>query len=205
MSKKIERALVFVDGELLSTYDSLEAYFKKRKQRQNESASLQCSLYLPCEESIPDVDATVKKYNGTVKYAGIICSRVYIHSKTSIDDAQSFIKTDLLRSLSARLRIYLDAFSITEHEDEPELLLTEPPRRIFFDIRSSELLFSDYLFRGEQPDTVIQTAKEILDVDLNSENIHSNIETVFGMLDIVFITEFVKCCKIKLTFQKTCL
>lgn len=112
-----------------------------------------------------------------MKYSGIVCSKIWIHTKQSVQDVQQFIRNDVLRSISGRLRIYMDAFAITEPEPETKVLLVEPPRRVFFELKSGPILFSDYVFRCEDDDTVMQTAKAILDVDLEADNIFGNIET----------------------------
>lgn len=87
-----------------------------------------------------------------------------------------------MRSLSGRLQIFLDAYSTEEGGGDGDKILTEaPPRRVFYALISVPTIwFSDYLFRGESDETVRQSAKDIMDLDLDVANIFSDIETADG-------------------------
>lgn len=52
---------------------------------------------------------------------------------------------------------------------------------MFFEIKSfRSILFSDYLFRGEDDETVVQTAKDVLDIELNGAQVYGNFEKLAG-------------------------
>lgn len=147
-------------------------------------------MKLKQKERLEDEEAKIVRYDGTIKYSGIISSKIWVQSKLLINDIQQFIKADILRSISARLRLYLDASSNDFRANLEHIIITEPPRRIFFEINklspsTAGILFSDYLFRGECEETVISQAKEILDIELNAAQVISDAETICGMPESV--------------------
>lgn len=81
-----------------------------------------------------------------------------------------------MRSITGRLRMYSDA----HHQSSQVVLVSEPPRRVFFKLKSLPVMFSDYLFRGESDDTIITQAKVNMDLDLEKESIVADIETMPG-------------------------
>lgn len=118
------------------------------------------------------------RYNGTAKYSGIICSKVWVTSKQPIEDVEKFIKIDIMRSITARFRMYVDA----HHRSVQSTLLSEPPRRVFFKLQSSPVMFSDYLFRGESDDTIITQAQTNMDIHLDEHSVVDDIETMSGKI-----------------------
>ncbi len=116
------------------------------------------------------------RYNGTAKYSGIICSKVWVASKQPIEDVEKFIKIDIMRSITGRLRMYIDA----HHQSGQFLLASEPPRRVFFKLKSLPVMFSDYLFRGESNDTIITQALTNMDIHVDEQNIVDDVETMSG-------------------------
>lgn len=118
------------------------------------------------------------RYNGTAKYSGIICSRVWVTPKQPIEDVQKFIKIDIMRSITSRLRMYIDA----HHQSGQYTLVCEPPRRVFFKLNTLPVMFCDYLFRGESNDTIITQATANMDIKLDEQNIIDNIETMPGKI-----------------------
>lgn len=123
-----------------------------------------------------DDNERVVRYNGTAKHSGIICSKVWVASKQPIEDVEKFIKIDILRSITGRLRMYIDA----HHQSGQFTLVSEPPRRVFFKLKSLPIMFSDYLFRGESDDTIITQAQTNMDIQLDQQNIVDDIETMSG-------------------------
>lgn len=78
--------------------------------------------------------------------------------------------------------MYIDA----QHQSGQHLLVlvSEPPRRVFFKLNSSPVMFSDYLFRGESDDTIITQAKANMDINLEKQHIVGDIETIPGKITI---------------------
>lgn len=81
-----------------------------------------------------------------------------------------------------RLRILLDASGgIDEDDDDKPLRLHELPRRVFYELPACPVIwFSDYLFRDENDETVLQSAKDVMDVELNARKIFTDFETFDG-------------------------
>lgn len=137
------------------------------------------SYYLQ-KERLEDEEARICRFDGSIKYSGIVSSKVWVQPKLLIADIERFIKADILRSISARLRLYLDASSKDFRANLEHIIITEPPRRVFFEMNASGIMFSDYLFRGESEDNVIVQAKDILDVEVAVGKVVSDVETISG-------------------------
>lgn len=137
-------------------------------------------IKLQNEKDKIDDNERVVTYNGTAKYSGIICSKIWVALKQPIEDVEKFIKIDILRSITGRLRMYVDA----HHQSGQSILVSEPPRRVFFKLNSLPIMFCDYLFRGESNDTIITQAKAHMDINLETQNIVDDIETMPGKITI---------------------
>lgn len=72
--------------------------------------------------------------------------------------------------------MYTDA----HHQSGQLSLVSEPPRRVFFKLKSLPIMFSDYLFRGESDATIITQALANMDFQLDKQNIVDDIETIPG-------------------------
>lgn len=101
---------------------------------------------------------------------------MWVSSKQLIEDVEKFIKIDILRSVTGRLRMYVDA----HHQSGQFTLVSEPPRRVFFKLKSLPVMFCDYLFRGESDETIITQADANLDIQLDKQSIVDDIETIPG-------------------------
>ncbi|XP_037046502.1 protein odr-4 homolog isoform X2 [Bradysia coprophila] len=173
---KLNASVVFLDGEepVTNPTDSVEQFLKQKKSRDKDvnTSTVHGSIYYLCDK-IDDNDRVIK-YNGTANYSGIVCSKVWVAGKQPIEDVEKFIKIDILRSVTSRLRMYVDA----HHQSGQFTLVSEPPRRVFFKLKSSPVMFSDYLFRGESHDTIITQAQTHMDIHLDKQNIVDDIETM---------------------------
>lgn len=75
--------------------------------------------------------------------------------------------------------MYLDTATCVETQQELDYIwITEPPRRVFFELTQSQIMFSDYIFRGETEETVVVQAKDILDIEIGVENVISDFEII---------------------------
>lgn len=175
IQKKLNASVVFLDGEpVTNPADSVEQFIKQKKTRDKDvnTVTVNGSIYYLCDKI--DDNERVVKYNGTAKYSGIVCSKVWVAAKQPIEDVEKFIKIDILRSITGRLRMYIDA----HHQSGQFTLVSEPPRRVFFKLKSSPVMFSDYLFRGESDDTIITQAQTHMDINLDKQNIVDDIEAM---------------------------
>lgn len=185
ISEQLKKSMVFFDGEHISETETLESLNKLKK---NKESSIQVTIYLPCSND--DDSDKIKQIQGTVRYSGIISSRVYAHSKNTIRDIQHFIKNDIIRSLAARTQIHCDA--LMENEVTDGVVINEPPRRVYFPIKTlPNIQFCDYLFRGESEETATRQIKELLDIELTRKDIISDVESLPGIfIDILAKTYF---------------
>lgn len=110
---------------------------------------------------------------------GFLSSRTFLPTTATISEAEAFIKQDILRTLAARIQILSDSVLDTKI-NVGEVVINEPPRRIYFPITSNKdsIQFSDYLFVHETVETVLQQIKENLDLTLKSDQIQTNVEIV---------------------------
>lgn len=62
--------------------------------------------------------------------------------------------------------------------DNDDFYISEPPRRVYFDIPDSNgLQLSEYIFHGELPIVAAAQAKEMMDLSLDTDNIHADLES----------------------------
>lgn len=112
-----------------------------------------------------------------VKFRGTVCSRVWSAPKATASEVDEFIKNDICRTLGIRLQILTDSL-VDNVLVQNEVLINEPPRRVYFPISIDNVQFCEYIFPNEMPKTVVMQIKEVLDVDVRSDQIQSSLELV---------------------------
>lgn len=188
MSKRINESVCMLSNDLLDPDDLVESIFKKRKAKgskkskgsgENDPKSITANLYLPMTEDVessPGVE--LSQGRGIMYFIGGPVSRVFIHQKTTFEEACKAVKEDFIRSLAARLQMHSD--SLVEEEPSPsEDLETvhEPPRRVMINLPFTNVTFSDYLFPGEGPEEALLSSEDLLDLKLQLENVETDIES----------------------------
>lgn len=118
-------------------------------------------------------------------FSGIIDSRVFGSPRNTINEIQSYIRDDIIRSITTRMQIYYDALLANddggnddENENDQDVNSTVPPRRVFFPIGNGNILFSDYLFQHEQEETTVKQSMDILGVFLTPTEVDTNGEAI---------------------------
>lgn len=113
-----------------------------------------------------------------VEFSGIISSKVYGASRNTISEIESFLRQDIIRSLTTRMQIYYDALLANDdggNDDElnqdQDINNTIPPRRVFYPIGNENILFGDYLFQNETEETTIKQSMDILNVVLSAADV----------------------------------
>lgn len=121
----------------------------------------------------------MEKANHTILANGFLSSRTFLPLKSTISEAEAFIKQDILRTLAARVQILSDSL-VDSKVPVGEVVINEPPRRIYFPITSNKdsIIFSDYLFPNESIETISQQIKQNLDVHLKPDQIQLHVEIV---------------------------
>lgn len=118
-------------------------------------------------------------------YTGVISSRVFGSLRNTIGEIETYIKNDIIRSLTTRMQIYYDALLANDdggNDDtsgqDQDVNSTNPPRRVFYPIGNGNILFGDYLFQNETEETTIKQAMDILGVQLTIAQINSKAEAI---------------------------
>lgn len=166
-----DKSKIFFNG---APYDKTE---EVGKIPTNENKLIQAAIFKICDAT---TEKQVEKANHTIMAQGFLSSRTFLPIKASIAEAEAFIKQDILRTLAARIQILSDSLVDTK-VTVGEVVINEPPRRIYFPINSAakdSILFSDYLFPNETIETISQQIKQNLDVTLKPDQIQLNVEVV---------------------------
>lgn len=131
----------------------------------------------------------MKPNEDLAQYTGIINSRIYGSSRNTIGDIETFIKNDIIRSLTTRMQIYYDALLANddggnddESEQDQDVNSTIPPRRVFYPIGTGNILFSDYLFQNETEETTVKQTMDILSINLSAADVNSKAEAIVQLI-----------------------
>lgn len=171
----LETSEIFIQNENVDESLSLEMFIKHKYGKLNKIGDLKASIFLPVAKNTQADSIEVKEFNGTICFAGVISSRVWCHPKNSMKEVKMFVRTDILRSLAARIQVYCDGLTLP-NAGTGAIVISEPPRRVYFNIPEQKIQFSEYIFRGETPTVAVAHAKQILDLDLDSECIYADLE-----------------------------
>lgn len=124
----------------------------------------------------------MKSNESLAQYTGVISSRVYGTSRNTIAEIESYIRKDIIRSLTTRMQIYYDALLANDdggNDDEDQTVnSTIPPRRVFYPIGTDKILFGDYLFQNENEETTVKQSMDILAVSLSIKDIDTKSEAI---------------------------
>lgn len=127
----------------------------------------------------------MKVHTYLAHYTGVISSRVFGSPRNTIGEIETYIKNDIIRSLTTRMQIYYDALLANDDggnddssEQDQDVNSTNPPRRVFYPIGNANILFGDYLFQNETEETTVKQSMDILGVQLKVSQINSNTETI---------------------------
>ncbi|XP_014611081.1 PREDICTED: protein odr-4 homolog [Polistes canadensis] len=172
VSKMIDSALITIEGKIRSSEDAIETIIAN----ETDKNQLQVDLYIPCEKST-SIEAKIKPCSESLWLIGQLVSKTFVTDKTSIKEATTAIKEDIIRSLASRLEMHVDSL-IEEENGSPEenITLHEPPRRILIHLHKSRVTLSSYLFPGEEPQEALVSLQELLDVDVEDLDIQKEIE-----------------------------
>lgn len=186
ISTYIENSEIFIQNENVDENQILENYIKDKINKKESIDKFKASV-LQLTSITPKYPPKISEYQGTIRYIGAIYSRVWVHPKSSFKDIQQFIRNDILRSLASRIQIFCDGLSNpnTLHD---AVIVHIPPKRVFFDIPDSGgIQFSEYLFNGENVQTVIEQAKYILDLKIEENNVLMELELLPNYEDTMSI------------------
>lgn len=198
ISKLVWSATMFVDGEVKDNDMTLESILREKNSQHNSGEysrsskrslyeyddevldrNLSISMFVPSDSSAqPNSELlsgkdSVVKLPGSVSFSGIVSSSVWMHNSCKLSDAHNAIRSDIMRSLQARIQICCDSLDTDTVEDR--ILISEPPRRVLIPSKS-KVCFSDYIFNGETVSEAVLSAHEVLDLFIEEDKIISDIE-----------------------------
>lgn len=130
------------------------------------------------EEPIDESKIRIDRWSGFIKCMGEVSSHIFVHPKLTVGEMNHFVRTDIMRSVSGRLRFYLDAFPDMTSERKARLVCNAlPPRRVYFaPFPDSNILFSDFIFNGEHVEQVLANAKQHLGLSIVKKSLRLRAE-----------------------------
>lgn len=184
--RNLDSSEIFIQDEHVDDGQLLETYIKRRREQQKQNGVVEsyfrCSVMLPikCVAKNAEIPIKVQEFQGSMRLQGVVTSRIWCNPKNTLATVKHFIKMDLMRSLLARIHVYCDGITDPTASNE-SVFMSEPPRRVYFDIfnasgNTKPVQFSEYIFRGEAATVAVAQAKHILDLDISSENIITDLE-----------------------------
>lgn len=184
--RNLDSSEIFIQDEHVDDGQLLETYVKRRREQQKQNGVIEnyfrCSVMLPikCVAKNAEIPIKVQEFQGSMRLQGVVTSRIWCNPKNTLATVKHFIRMDLMRSLLARIHVYCDGITDPMTSNE-SVFMSEPPRRVYFDIfnttsNTRPVQFSEYIFRGEAPTVAVAQAKHILDLDIASDNIITDLE-----------------------------
>lgn len=173
----IQNSEIFIEQQNVDDNCTLESYLKENNNsKKNEGPPIFNASILLTANVLNEYLIKIRQFNGTVRFSGIVSSRIWCHAKNTFKEIKESIRRDILRSLAARIQIYCDGLTDI-HSKTDGIVVNEPPRRIYFcNADTQGIQFSEYIFRGETPSVAVAQAKQILDMDINSDGIFDDME-----------------------------
>ena len=178
----IEEAIMLVDDELkvgnsLLNDNTEDVKTKKRKSKSTETSYKSHNIELLLQS--PKQREPIIHYDcaAVMNLQGKIAARAYVHPKATVSDAENAIKSDIYRSIKARVEIHCDAI-LNEEQQTDTMILHETPRRVCAILPHSNIFLSDYLFPGEDIGDSVEPFDELLGISVSKSDINDTIETV---------------------------
>lgn len=126
------------------------------------------SLRVAQEDPIDGQPYGATRHNGYIRCMGEVSACVFAHPTQMIADIDRYLRSDLMRSVCGRLRLFLDAYpDMADNERIHALSRLQPPRRVFFyPFLGSRIQFTDYLFDSEDAKVTVFNARHVFNVDI---------------------------------------
>lgn len=179
LSDRLAQSRIFHDAEASVNQPTVTVTNYLRSRRTPDERTVRTTLYVEVE----DPQAGAHKYrptraNGYVRCMGEVSASVFVHPQQRIVDIDRYLRTDVMRSVAGRLRLFLDAFpKLDERERWHVLQRLQPPRRVFFHpFVGSRIQYSDYLFPEEGADVVAANAQLVFGVSIAPHMVNQKME-----------------------------
>jgi len=175
-------SIIFFNDQPLDKEQTLE---KLNKQSKSAGQKMKVTIFSEAIKLAQTDSGKLKTSKDLAQYTGIINSRVYGSSRNTIAEIESYIRQDIIRSLTTRMQIYYDALLANDdggNDDtsvqNEEVNSTIPPRRVFYPIHNGNIHFGDYLFQNETEETTVKQSMDILGITLSTKEVNSKVEAV---------------------------
>lgn len=170
ITNEIMGSRIFYNGTPLDSTATLESLVEGKKSKE-----IKADIYKSLEKN--EIVTPVQLIQSVIKFRGTLASRVWVPVKATAGEVEGFIKDDICRTLGIRLQILTDSL-VDDKVVDNDVLINEPPRRIYFPIKYENIQFCEHLFPNETAKTVLSQIKENLDVDLKVDQIITTVEAV---------------------------
>lgn len=108
--------------------------------------------------------------NVQVKLVGSICTRTYLHPKSTYGDAVNALKVDIIRSLLTRIELLCEEAEVNNFCQVDEWSLMSP-MRVFAPFKDGQIYFSDYIFKDESDEDTLSRFSELLNISLVKDDL----------------------------------
>jgi len=165
-NKKTNKIKTFVN-------ENIEVDFFKKKNSENNAKEL-----------------STEKIEMSVKFVGSIASKAYVHSKGTYGEGIKFLKIDIIRSILTRIELLCEEAQVNNLAQVDEWSLVSPVRVFVPFTSKSNINFSDYVFKDESENDVINRFADLLDLKVVGDSLeyaeHSpSVAEVSTMLHLV--------------------
>lgn len=183
----LNNSIATFNGKFRDDYEILTAKnisSSKKSSTNNAQEIYDVDLFMDDSyDSVDSDDVLLRPCVVKMFVKGSIVGRVCLPNKATVGEAIKCIKTDILRSVYARIELHSEGMLVVEGEELEPIALHQLPRRVFAPLTSSlvdssPLMVCDYLFEGDGGDDSVQSLKEVLDIDVELESIEDGFESV---------------------------
>ncbi|KAK6617530.1 hypothetical protein RUM44_005118 [Polyplax serrata] len=194
INKILEKTTIVLNKQVPNSKEFVEDLMRYNKldfaSHSNKVPVLNADILVPCRKSGAQKSLVLKDCDVELHLMGVLASQILISQKTTVAEAISAIKQDIIRSLMVRFEMHWDSL-VEEQYSSPEekLSIHEPPRRVSVLLPNGLCTLNDYLFPGEGASEVISSFKEILDIDISKENVEKDIEVQGGIFHQYGLTD----------------
>jgi hypothetical protein len=127
-----------------------------------------------------DDNCNISEVSSKMRIIGRMSTRAYVSNKAKVGEALEALRTDVIRTLMARLEMHCDSLVGDEMlgtgAEMP--VMHEPPRRVNICLPGSSITVSDFLFPGESPEESVKAVEEMFGFTPTFEHLDDELEIV---------------------------
>ncbi|XP_077986885.1 protein odr-4 homolog [Glandiceps talaboti] len=185
--RMISNSLTLVGGKIRKSTEQLENTQTHKKKGQSSTTGPQSyRVQLLSQNNSCDDNIQKKECIVTLKLKGCIHGKAYVNAKATVGEATQALKEDVINSLLSRCELLCDDLRQSD-EDIPEINVM--PRRVCVQLPNTPVDVSDYMFQDETIQDSLDRFAELLDLQVNEDELQTDIEELPGDLDFEKLTE----------------